>query len=147
MRFWMMHDRTLNRRMRGGQGRGRRLRHVRGQGFGSERRWLLHLGLIGPFSLDQNASFVGPGFLRGSWMGAGAFGGDVMVRASIGIPMSITAPRVAFVSFRGGLTRFVLGTELLQSFLHGIRLQSTAVGSDRNSQSLEFRDQIPVLHP
>src|SRR5262249_5656085 len=132
MRFWMMHDRTLNRRVRGGQGRGGRLHHVRGQGFGSERRWLLHCCLIGSLSLDQNASFVGLGFLRGSWMGAGAFGGDVMVRASIGIPMSITAPRVALAGFRGGLTRLVFGTELLQSLLHGIRLQGTAVGSDRD---------------
>src|SRR5262245_18485160 len=65
------------------------------------------------------------------WMMASSFGVPVLIQTS-GIRLECC---------------LLLGAQFLEGYLDGIRFQGTAVGSHGDTQALEFRDQIPILHP
>jgi hypothetical protein len=99
----------------------------------------LFSGRLIAFSLDENAAFVRFGFFSGG-MNTGAFGSCWVVASSIRMFVR-TSDSIGLGPC------LLLGPQLLQGFLHYIGLEGTAVGGDGDPQTLEFRDQIPILHP
>jgi hypothetical protein len=106
----------------------------------SRDRRLFRSRFIHALSLDQNPTFVRFGLLGTDMLCRAFRPGDVT--CAIGIAVSVDASGVSRALHRC----FLLRAQLFEGLLHGVRFEGAAVRGYSDTESLEFRDEVPIFH-